>query len=632
MTNQQPDHGPTGRTPQPGATMANPIAILPDGTQPVPLGSGVITCVLGEGGAAIVYEVWNAQLGVKRAVKVLRPNAMPSSFERFTTEMRITAQLRHPNVIEIHSVGEWNRLPYIEMERLDGASLDKLIEKHGALPPVVVIAIAIMIARALKYTHNHDYVINDTRYRGILHRDLKPANVMISESGMVKLMDFGIATPTEASMHTMEGTFVGSLQYLAPEQLEGKKASTSSDLYALGAVMYEMLTGQQAFSERNMTKLISMRLKNEYKPLGDSKARVPAKLVKLVNACMAWDREKRCSDAAQVQTELERIYSGLTRYKPEEAVEAFFSARAGARRTVVFRRRFPVVRAGVSAAALGLVAFGGYEAWLHRDDLQSLTRTITSAPDTVSIRTAVVETVTVTKYQQAPTPVRAPARVETLMVARPESDARRHTQAVAPRQTPAPQAAPVTPRKVDKSFLVLLAEKYGTEDLLAILSLELGQRNYASALRVYDSLSADQRAGKRALLYRMRALQGVGSADRLAEFFEKTRIADSEYYLGRAQYLYSVRRYREALAALDNCGTSQAEFMDARTIEREVVYYKAMCLTGIYATDQTEQNRSAAAESWFNVKYAFRNDQNHRYFKYANEQIRRMTPSSEEGK
>ena len=194
---------------------------------------------------------------------------------------------------------------------------------------------------------------------------------------------------------------------------------------------------------------------------------------------------------------------------------------------------------------------------------------------------------------------------------------------------PAPAPPPPEPVRKEKSFLVKLTEKYGTDDLVAIMALEVGQHNYGNAHRVYDSLSADQMRMKRALLYRMRALQGSGNKAKLGQFFAANTVIDAEYYLGKAQYLYGRRKYRESLAQLNNCKSSQAELMDMRSIQREVVYYRALCLTGLYSQNATEQSLAGAMEGWYDVKFAFRNEQNHRYFKYANDQIRKMSAESE---
>ena len=196
------------------------MVILPDGTKQVPMGSGIITGILGEGGMSIIYEIWNEQLGVKRAVKLLRPNSSQENKERFEKEMKVTAQLDHPNIIDIHAVGDWNNLPYIEMEMVSGISLEELIRRQGALPLLVCTSIGIIVCRALDYTHHHQYKINEETFTGLLHGDLKPGNILFSREGVIRLTDFGVATPTEVSKSSSNGKVMGSMQYLSPEQIE----------------------------------------------------------------------------------------------------------------------------------------------------------------------------------------------------------------------------------------------------------------------------------------------------------------------------------------------------------------------------------------------------------------------------
>ena len=157
------------------------VMILPDGSKPVELGSGAVTALLGIGGMANVYEIWNNHLEMKRAVKLLHPNYSQDSKERFETEIKITAKLDHPNIVEIHAVGEWNGLPYIEMEKIEGVTLEKLVSDRGGLPFEVCTAIGIMVCRALRYAHSHEYALYGETYHGIIHRDLKPNNIMVSE-------------------------------------------------------------------------------------------------------------------------------------------------------------------------------------------------------------------------------------------------------------------------------------------------------------------------------------------------------------------------------------------------------------------------------------------------------------------
>ena len=168
---------------------------LPGDHEQAELGSGKIECILGTGGMARVYKIWNEELEVHRAVKILLPNSRKELIKRFETEVKITAKLHHPNIIEIYSVGKWNGLPYIEMEIVDGMTLETLISRYGKLPPEVCCGIGIQVADALTYAHNQEFFLYGKTYKGVIHRDLKPANIMITNNGVLKLMDFGIGRP-----------------------------------------------------------------------------------------------------------------------------------------------------------------------------------------------------------------------------------------------------------------------------------------------------------------------------------------------------------------------------------------------------------------------------------------------------
>jgi len=301
--------------------------ILPDGSQNEPLGSGIITGVLGVGGMANVYEIWNSKLELSRAVKLLHPNCTEETIQRFDTEIKITAKLHHPNIVEIHAVGCWNDLPYIEMERIDGETIEILISERGAFPPEVCTAIGVMIGRALRYAHNQEYVIYGKTYFGVIHRDLKPSNIMISNRGILKLMDFGIARPTDTSIHTTDGSILGTMQYLSPEQLEGKEPDVRTDIYSLGAVLYEMITGQKAFPEKNAAQLMLSRLKNDFKPLACYDLKIPSRLRNLIHKCMAKDRDKRVQDATSFLSEITLIHKNLTSLSPEQVLKQFIGVR-----------------------------------------------------------------------------------------------------------------------------------------------------------------------------------------------------------------------------------------------------------------------------------------------------------------
>ncbi|MDO5577177.1 MAG: serine/threonine-protein kinase, partial [Fibrobacter sp.] len=187
------------------------------------IGPNKVILQIGEGGSAKVYKVWHEGLEVVRAVKVLKQYTNREAKERFLTEAKILADIHHPNIIEIHNIGLIDQLfPFIEMEYVDGISIKSLLKQKGKLPLEVALSIAYFICQALHYAHNKDYTLYGKVYDGLIHRDIKPDNIFFSKNGIIKLMDFGIARPQEASLHTVGAKIMGTMVYLSPEQLNGK--------------------------------------------------------------------------------------------------------------------------------------------------------------------------------------------------------------------------------------------------------------------------------------------------------------------------------------------------------------------------------------------------------------------------
>src|SRR5690242_6845931 len=201
---------------------------------------------LGEGGMGIVYKARDSRLDRLVAVKVLRPDAVanPERQCRFVQEAKTASALNHPNIVHIYDIGD----AYIAMEYVAGRTLDQMTPRRG-LPITQTLKYAVQIADALSRAHA----------AGIVHRDLKPSNIMVSEHGLVKVLDFGLAKLTEpvesdelAPTRTLEaltgeGTIVGTPAYMSPEQAQGKKVDARSDIFSFGAVLYEMSTGSRAF-------------------------------------------------------------------------------------------------------------------------------------------------------------------------------------------------------------------------------------------------------------------------------------------------------------------------------------------------------------------------------------------------
>ena len=240
------------------------------------LGAHEVLALLGSGGMGEVYRARDTRLDRIVAIKILHPDAAgdPDRRQRLDREARAIASLNHPHICTLYDVGHQEGIDYLVMELLEGQTLAERLTR-GALPVGEAMQYAIQLADALAFAHRH----------GIVHRDLKPANVFIAhrEPGgatVVKLLDFGIAkaTPlgptaaTAAATLTDHGTLLGTLQYMAPEQLEGRGADARSDLFAFGAVLFEMLTGRRAFTGDSQASVIAAVLDSEPPPLSASQA------------------------------------------------------------------------------------------------------------------------------------------------------------------------------------------------------------------------------------------------------------------------------------------------------------------------------------------------------------------------
>src|SRR5213082_3196148 len=226
---------------------------------------------LGTGGMANVYLAEDEVLGRRVAIKILNDrHAGDDQFvERFRREAKNAASLSHPNIVSIYDRGEAEGTYYIAMEYLDGRSLKELILSRGDAPIAVVVEYARQILSALRLAHRH----------GIVHRDIKPHNVLVDGEGRVKVTDFGIAR-AGASQMTEAGSIVGTAQYLSPEQARGGDVDQRSDLYSLGVVLYELLTGKTPFDGETPVEIAMKHLSTPPKPPSKLRPDIPPELDK----------------------------------------------------------------------------------------------------------------------------------------------------------------------------------------------------------------------------------------------------------------------------------------------------------------------------------------------------------------
>ncbi|MFC2166043.1 protein kinase [Acidobacteriota bacterium] len=254
---------------------------------------------LGEGGMGKVYRARDIKLDEEVALKLLRPEiaADKNAIDRFSQELKIARKIVHKNIGRMYELMEAERLIFITMDYVAGEDLKSLIKRTEKITASKAIAIARQVCDGLTEAHNS----------GIVHRDLKPQNIMIDKAGNARIMDFGIARSIQAKEMTHEGAIIGTPQYMSPEQVEGKKADQRSDIYSLGVVLYEMVTGQVPF-EGDSTFSIALKHRDELpkEPLSLN-SQIPEDLNKVILRCMAKDPEHRFQTAQELSNALEEI-------------------------------------------------------------------------------------------------------------------------------------------------------------------------------------------------------------------------------------------------------------------------------------------------------------------------------------
>src|SRR5262245_18619869 len=291
------------------------------------LGPYEVLAPLGAGGMGEVYKARDTRLDRAVAIKVLpeRSSLTPEARQRFEREARTISQLQHPHICALHDVGREGDTEYLVMELLEGETLAERLAR-GALH----------LEQALRYGTDIADALNKAHRQGTVHRDLKPGNVMVTKSG-VKLLDFGLAKafsatpasaptftalPTAAPNITQDGAILGTVQYMAPEQLEGKTTDARTDVFALGCLLYEMCTGQKAFSGSTQASLISSIMKEDPAPISTRSPMSPPALDAVVKTCLAKDPEDRWQTARDVAIQLEAIRNDRSSARPATTMMA----------------------------------------------------------------------------------------------------------------------------------------------------------------------------------------------------------------------------------------------------------------------------------------------------------------------
>jgi hypothetical protein len=323
------------------------------------IGRYEILAPLGAGGMGEVYSARDPQLDRPVAIKILTTSrATGVQLERFEREARAVARITHPHICTIHDVGDFGGVPFLVMELLEGETLADRLER-GPLPVDRALVSAGQIASALDAAHR----------KGVIHRDLKPGNVMLMASG-VKLLDFGLAKlkdiddaetlerSTKSLRLTEQGTVLGTVPYMAPEQVEGRQADARTDIFALGVILYEMTSGRPPFEGRSSASVMVSILTHDPQPLSSVRPGVSASVDRVVKKCLAKDPDERWQSAADLTAALQ--WSREDGAPPYDAPRTIDKRRRFGRRTLAAVTLVAAVAVSAAAWTLsGRVGFGG---------------------------------------------------------------------------------------------------------------------------------------------------------------------------------------------------------------------------------------------------------------------------------
>ena len=277
-----------------------------------------IVSKIGEGGMGAVYRAIDSRLNRTVALKVLSPHAgtSPDRQRRFVQEAQSASALNHSNIVHIYDIDSAGDVTFIAMEYVDGRSLEAVIAETR-LPVAQALEYAIQAAGALAAAHQ----------AGIVHRDVKPANILVTRDGQVKVLDFGLAklmrwqpaetfAPTQAATPatpvTAAGVVMGTAAYMAPEQADGQSVDVRADVFAFGAVLYEMLSGQRAFQGGSQLSIMAAVLRDQPAPLSEVCAGIPPRLAAIVTRCLEKDPGKRYPSAVELRAALEEFRASLS--------------------------------------------------------------------------------------------------------------------------------------------------------------------------------------------------------------------------------------------------------------------------------------------------------------------------------
>ncbi|MDR3013569.1 MAG: protein kinase [Chitinispirillales bacterium] len=619
------------------------------------IGQALVKDTIGTGGMATVYLLWNERLEVFRAAKLLSRDAL---YDRFETEIKISAKLRHPNITEIYNVGEWNGLPYMEMEYIDGENLQVILGKRGRFPEAVCCAAAMCVAAALDYAHNLEFTLGGKPYKGIIHRDLKPANIMFSKHGEVKLTDFGIARPAQASLHTTEGNIVGTMHYLSPEQMDGQNVDHRSDIYSLGALLYEMATGVKTFPHENITELMRRRTTNSFKKPTEHGFPISAALSKIILRCLEANPQNRYPDAESLYEDLHKTLASLTHLAPGKVISRFYPEVATHTETKIE----PVTRKSTPLTARAAALISATMSLLSTcasalvSSLSALIKKITAKKQIVYASAAlmllavlifvlisipreknearVIETASAPQTQEEEVvdtksipdsiqtqesddaPLKSVAATESDSVsqnqtaASPAAEQKTAQPATEPPSTKVAQTAPrnvnAAPRPAPRTVASTTPTTDAEDELIKTATTAIAQRDWVTAIRTLETRDAFRAKKDQRTLLLFESYVEAKRLDRaLAILDTAARTGDALYFLTAGRYWYYTQDYTRAMEMLEASLTRSSITRSRNSIFDTAIFYIALVRSGQFRAAPSNERRQAALDGWRRVEATY---------------------------
>ncbi len=351
-----------------------------------------VTEELARGGMGVVFRAREVELGRPVAIKVLAAELgiTPRAAERFKREARMVAEVEHPNIVPVYRVGQIADILFIAMKFIEGRSLGRILEAHGALSVPVVLHVLRSVLRPLAYAHD----------RGIVHRDVKGDNILVDSDGGVLVSDFGVALRSDDVALTVDGTVIGTPAFMSPEQCGGKRAGPQSDQYSVGIVAFQMLAGRVPFDSETLAGFLHHHLFTPHPDLRAVRDDIPAELLGTINQALAKDPEARFASTRDMLVAIEAVpFSEADRRKSEDVLRTLASGAevakvatrdirsfSHARTAALIPARTPRRTIGLAAAAVVVVAGAAIVAFPRRGAAPpaaaaDTARPVVSAPD-----------------------------------------------------------------------------------------------------------------------------------------------------------------------------------------------------------------------------------------------------------